>query len=303
MTVPSANAPRLRCRLRTIVRRRNTTKRMLRRRAVRRSFLPIAAVLVLVPALAGLGAGAGILLAPDAEAEATVFVTPLPGNAFSGLVRDPSEDLTTEAQLARSDAVLERVAAVEELELTVDQLRRRTRVSVVSSSQVFVLSFAAGSAAHADAVVRAIADSFLEVRTERAERAVSAQRAALTPRVQSAQNRLSDAINGERDRDEIRVLSRRLAVLRGQLRDLAGAGKDSGSVVRVVARPGSGVALATALGIFGAVGGATVGLLVWRLQQRGRGIPARQPSLILPARGRRAADTSVACGAVPVSDT
>lgn len=258
---------------------------MLRRRADRRSSRCFAATFALVLALAGLviGAGAGFLLAEDAEAEATVFVTPVPGNAFSGLVRDPSEDLRTEAQLARSDAVLERVAAVEELELTVDQLRRRTRVSVVSNSEVLVLSFAAGTAARADAVVRAIADSFLEVRTERAERAVSAQRAALTPRVQSAQNRLSDAINSGRDPDEVRVLSRRLAVLRGQLRDLAGAGNDSGSVVRVAAHAGSGFAPATALGIFGAVGGATMGLLVWR-RQRGRSNAYRPSPLSLGTR-------------------
>lgn len=222
----------------------------------------------------GCGLGAGVLVVDDAVAEAAVRITPALGNAFSERTPNPLEDLATEAQVARSDAVLDDVVASPDAGYTVDQLRRRSRARVTPNTEVIVVSVSASSTARAEALAASLAESFISARTERAEIAASGQRAVLVPRVQAAQAELSAAVAVNGDTAEVRVLSRRLAVLRQELRNLVEVGADTGALVRVTTSPGSNQALvtATSAGVGGVVG-LGIGVLFARARRGRTGAP------------------------------
>lgn len=201
-------------------------------------------------------------------ATASVVINPIPGNTFWDDSVDDTITLQTEAQQARSDAVLTAVVDGSDLVNDIDVLRRRTSVSTVTNSEVIRLSYRGGSAKDAVAVADALAHAALDRRRALADTAMETQIATVKDAIGDVTNELQHAT----DRAAERVLTQRRVVLRTQLRGLQEKSLVPGDVLGVTAQSASRRTTRIGLAGIGAVAGALVGLWV------GRRVVRRKPS-------------------------
>lgn len=192
-------------------------------------------VATLVLALAGVGLGAGLAarIAVPAVAQTTVLLYPLPGTAFASRSADNTVDLRTEAQLALSDAVLQRVAA-RRPGGDVAALRASLRVAVLPRSEVIVVSARAGSGAQAAEIAQQVAKATLEIRHERAAAAYRRRAATLETQIKAAEAGLAAAtkraVPAGGESEEVKLLSQRLVSLRDEQRAGAAEPADPGAL-------------------------------------------------------------------------
>jgi len=234
-------------------------------------------------ALVGAGAGAALApeLAPGADAEASVLVTPLPGAAFADRNGNALVDLGTEAQLALSDAVLERVAAPRGQDPVA--LRQRLSVRLVPNAEVVVVHARDGAGERAASLVERVAQATLDERKQRAADTLATRSDLLGARISRTELDVERAARAE-DLDATEVLSGRLVKLREDLKTLASGAQAPGSVLgtaRVV--PAAATAVKIGLPVLGLLAGAASGWLLslW-LRARRRRRPA-DPLPVVPA--------------------
>jgi succinoglycan biosynthesis transport protein ExoP len=123
-----------------------------------------------------LGALAGYLYAANSPttftSTARVLVNPVVGNPFvpseSSVRQDEPASLETEAQVARSNEVLD-VVAGEIPTVSLATLERQVQVSVPPNTQVLEISFTAGDAEVAQLVANTVAETYLANRSRRFE--------------------------------------------------------------------------------------------------------------------------------------
>jgi hypothetical protein len=228
----------------------------------------IVASIALLGAVVGAAAGwwIGGTRSTGYASTATVRVRPLAGNAFSEDSTDTLVSLQTEAQLARSDEVLQAVAASAVGPTDVNILRRRIGASVSEGSEVIVMSYRSDSAAVSEQVVDTLANSVLDLREHRATTAQQAQVAL----VKASRDAVKAEIAGTQDPGLQRVLNQRLVVLDNQLTDIKRSSLDPGEVIGVRTVRASKKAFRLGLVVAGAAVGALVGFVVARRVGRPR---------------------------------
>ncbi len=118
--------------------------------------------------------GAAFVVGSSRSSAATVFISPLEANPFSPDPRGQTlTNLETEAQVAQSDAVLERASQAIGGSPSAGQLGRGLVVSIPADSQVLELDLTTSGATNAKLAVDAVAQAYLDVREERATLAIS----------------------------------------------------------------------------------------------------------------------------------
>lgn len=231
-----------------------------------------------------LGAATGLALPDDAIGQAYLLVPPAPGNAYDKRTGNAYEDLATEAQLLRSDRVVDSVVSAGPDDLSAEQVRRRTRVSVVPGAEVVLITYRAGDPASAADIAGALADAMVAERTRRVEAAAATDEDLVSPRVAAARTQFARAVQTG-DSERTVLLGRRLALLRAETAGAqasSGVGDQAGSILRVSVTRSAAVVPVVA----GALGGGVLGLLavaaalVLRRHRRGRrdGLPLAAPS-------------------------
>lgn len=154
---------------------------------------PVRLVLTIVLVGGGVGLAAWFQERPATwSSTSTVLLRPTPGNAWSPEMLVSSQQstiaLATEASLVNSPPVIDAVNG--KLDAELEAGTPRISASVAQNTQVLSVSFQAPSAAEAREGANAVADSFLEYRTEQSqavqERRLKSQRAQL----REAQSRL-----------------------------------------------------------------------------------------------------------------
>lgn len=237
-----------------------------RSRHRRRRWQPVALLAVGAVLGAAVGWWASTTISVGYVATASMVLSPVPGNAFSRAGAATLENLGTEAQVARSDAVLLRVlgpaATPAELALT----RSRLTTSVVEGGEVIALHYRAGRADRASETTQALATATLRERSERAAAAKAAHVATIRALIKRTATDLNQADNA-RSR---RILSERLAGLRSQLEQTRELPVDPGTVIGGSTADDSRLMLRMALIAVAAAGGAAAALLAWLALRRRR---------------------------------
>lgn len=200
--------------------------RELHRRLLRQLIWSVA--LALVGLAAGLAAGHPFASRPVGQA--TVLVSPLPGNAFS--VRSTNElvDLRTEAQLAFSDDVLSEVRSQSGRRLDEVALRRRLSVRAANEAEVIVISYRGESSVEATKMARQVANKFLEVRTANAADAAVKRTDVVQTALVKTQRDFDTASAGT-DPAALTVLGQRINALQRDLRAVGGVPPSPGTVL------------------------------------------------------------------------
>jgi hypothetical protein len=204
-----------------------------RLRSARRRPVWRVAECVLAFNLVGVVCGAALAsqLATGVVAQATVLVEPRVGNAFSTQEGSTFVALETEAEVARSDEVLRRVAAHSSPRIGVDELRRRVRARPVSNAEVLVISVRGRTGEQAIQLVRAVGKTTLDVRRERMEAAYAEQATTLQTYATEAERDLARAAGPDGDPSQVATLSRRGTWLRSNLRAVSGSAPSMGAVI------------------------------------------------------------------------
>lgn len=223
-----------------------------------------------------LGAAAATRVAVRPLSKVSILINPLPGNALSWASTNTLEDLETESHLARSDVVLARVMP-DAGEADIRAARARLDAHVVANTQVIVLTYRGRDQSEATSFTRRIAQAVIEERRERA-RAVYADRTAiLESLIQDAEDDFVRKSSSSGDTALVSVLSRRLAALRGDLREVRASVPDAGFILAASAVTGhSGRRLQYVIASFGGVLGACTGFVIGR---RGRRWPGRRSAV------------------------
>lgn len=230
-----------------------------RKRGRRRA---VFASIVLVGALVGVAGGwwIGGQRSSGFVSTATLRIKPLVGNAFSEDSSDALVSLETEAELVRSDRVLQTLANSDEGPADLNSLRRRTSASVVEGSEVILVAYRDDDTAVSERLVGVLANSVLEVREQQASDALEAQISLVSASRDDVQREIAEA---QRPTVE-RVLNQRLAVLDDQLAALNGESLSPGEVIGVRTVRASRRALRGGMVLAGAAVGVVVALLVAR---------------------------------------
>lgn len=226
------------------------------------------ATLTLVGALAGATAGwwVGTTRSAGFVSTASVVILPLVGNSFSVNSTDSLVSLHTEAQLVRSDRVLESVAASGAGPTDVDILRGKVAVSVAESSEIVLISVRAESADVSEELATTLAASTLDRRLDRAASTRDEQLAVVRSSIERAEAEVAKAT----DPAIQRVLSQHLVVLRGQRATLQGATLDPGDLIGVRTVRASRRTMKISLVLGGAAFGAAAAFVVARWSSRAR---------------------------------
>lgn len=241
------------------------------------------ALLIWMLAGAFIFGAAAFLVGSSRSSAATVFISPLEANPFSPDPRGQTlTNLETEAQVAQSDAVLERASQAIGGSPSASQLGRGLVVSIPAGSQVLELALTTNGATNAKQAVDAVAQAYLDVREERAELAISERQAEIAESQKTAERQLKQAaatISGSAAGSATRTLAEeRLALASGELAEL---GRESATLAATSTYPGeilspgeeSGLGLPFIALILGAVLGLLAGLATyaWRGRQRAVG--------------------------------
>lgn len=224
--------------------------------------------------------GAAFVVGSSRSSAATVFISPLEANPFSPDPRGQTlTNLETEAQVAQSDAVLERASQAIGGSPSAGQLGRGLVVSIPADSQVLELDLTTSGATNAKLAVDAVAQAYLDVREERATLAISERQAEIAESQKVAQKQLRQAavaISGSAAGSAARTLAEeRLALASSELAEL---GRESATLAATSTYPGeilspgeeSGFGLPLVALLLGAVLGFLAGLatFAWRGRQR-----------------------------------
>lgn len=252
-----------------------------RARAVRRRVAghvarptPGLGLLVLAALLGGLlGYAATGLLPTGSRATTSVLIHPLEGNPYSpGTQGSDLVNLETEAQVARSDAVVAAVADQLGGQLDRTDLIGHLDVAAGANTQVLEMTYRDPDPATARAVAELFAASYLEHRSTQRDAFLTGRQAALDTRIADLTRQL--AVRRERGVSnadpEVKALGGQLLNLRLQSATIAAADVSPGQVIVAaqVAREGiripgwSGAAAGAVLGL------AAAGALLRRRQRR-----------------------------------
>lgn len=221
-------------------------------------------IVLLAVAGAVLGLAIGTRLDSQATAEASVLLTPMPGNAYTDVSGNLLTDMETESHLPQSDAVLRRVAADGEPAPSADIMRRRLTAAIVPNASIILIRYKAETAAQARAMVARIAEATLVERVERAKAATAARVEVLEAQKQQ-EARQSDLLSPT-SRETSKVLARRAAELNSQLNILQQAAEQKpGRVIKTVNQPDRLVPKLRIVALLGCIGlGVLVGSWVGR---------------------------------------
>lgn len=227
---------------------------------------PIVVITLIAACLGGaLGVWLGGMRSSGFIGTASLVINPIPGNTFWDDSVDDTITLQTEAQQARSDAVLAAVVEKSSEINDINVLRRRTSVSTVTNAEVIRLSYRGRSVKDASAVADALAHAALEQRRERASEALEKQVSTVKDTIRL----VTDELRNAKDKASERVLTQRRVLLRGQLRGLEAKSLVPGAVLGVTTQSASRRTTRIGLAGAGAVLGAFIGLwLVRRVDRR-----------------------------------
>jgi hypothetical protein len=191
---------------------------------------------VLAVAGASLGLAIGTRLDSQATAEASVLLTPMPGNAYGDRSGNLLTDMETESHLPQSDAVLRRVEADGEPAPSVDVMRRRLSAAIVPNASIILIRYRAETPEQARDMVARIAQASLAERVARAQVATAARVEVIA--AQEEQRRQQNSIVSPASRETSRVLARRAAEQTAQLVAVQQAAEEPpGRVIKTVNRP------------------------------------------------------------------
>lgn len=250
------------------LRRRQTATRPLDARPPRRRLRPpsrrrvLAGGLVVTTVVTTVIAAAAVVVVPQQwTALAIVYVPPLVGNAYAsrGSVIAVGADLGTEAELVRSDRVLDAVSAAPGVDATADQLRGRIRTTPSNRGETVEISVNGGTSAGTEQIARLVAQESVLVRQERALRWTTEQRTELGAALSTAESALESALETEGQEGLVNGYNRRLTLLRADARGLDGSSTEQGAVLSTRASP-SRQSTVLLLGVV--AGGFVLGLLV-----------------------------------------
>lgn len=232
--------------------------------------------------------GAAFVVGSSRSSAATVFISPLEANPFSPDPRGQAlTNLETEAQVAQSDAVLERASQAVGGSPSAGQLGRGLVVSIPAGSQVLELDLTTSGATNAKQAVDAVAQAYLDVREERATLAISERQAEIAESQKAAEKQLRQAavaISGSAAGSATRTLAEeRLALASGELAEL---GRESAALAATSIYPGeilspgeeSGLGLPLFALLLGAVLGLVAGLATYTWRGRRRGVGSDRAS-------------------------
>ena len=207
------------------------------------------------------GAAAYIVLPQRHTALALVYVPPLAGNAYSsrGSANAVRADLGTEAELARSDRVLDAVAAAPGIDATADALRPRIRTTPSDRGETIEITVSGSSAEGVEQVAALVAQESVLARQERSLRWTTAQKTVVGAAVSTAEANLDVALGPTGDETLVNAYNRRLTLLRADVRGLDGDLTEQGAVLSTRSSPSEDDRLLL-MGV--AAGGLALGLLV-----------------------------------------
>lgn len=231
----------------------------------------IRAAVVIALALVGavIGWTVGGSLSVSYVSTTSMVINPLPGNPlFDDSVAD-LETLQTEAQRARSDAVLS--AVVDQLGGTVGRsvLQRRVTVAVAPGSEVLEVSYRGGTADASATTAEALAVATLRDREQRASNFLAAQINEVGEAIRSTRK----ALRNTSDQADEQRLARRLVLLNSQVRDLKDQSLNPGAVIGVTTTQVSSKTVKAVFASAGLVAGVLLGLrlLLW-VSRRSRSV-------------------------------
>jgi polysaccharide biosynthesis transport protein len=234
------------------------------RGALRRYALAILACVV-IGALIGYALGA---LAPTRwSATTSVLIKPLQGNPYNPTVQGTSlTNLETEAQLAESEVISERVVKDLGLSMSARDLAGRTSVSIGSNTQILLVTYRAPHEKGASSISRTIADEFLKYRSDRRDETVTSQQDEIAKRIDDVNQRLNkERSSANLSYQKLRALGGQLLNLRVQAANLAEATGSPGEVIANPSPQRDGLLLPPwMLAIVGALVGLVIGL-AWSL--------------------------------------
>ncbi|UAL30591.1 hypothetical protein K8W59_03455 [Nocardioides rotundus] len=211
----------------------------------RRTSVALIAILVLAAIGAAVGYTLALTLGQTRTATASVLVAPLIGNPYQPEGEgDNLLNVQSEAEVVRSDAVLEGAAARSGLQ--VPDLRDMLTTTVTDNSQIVTISVAAETGDTATQVTRDVAESFLDFRTERAEQTLTDRSSQLDQQLSDISDRraelvqevaASSGIRASLLREEIYSLNTQASALQGELAAMEATPRDPGQVVTVDLAP------------------------------------------------------------------
>lgn len=245
--------------------------------------------LALVLLLLALGATGGWWYAASAPATwsstARVLVNPASGNPFapspSAVRQDEPTSLETEAVVARSAEVLDRVAA-QVPDLTTNQIARGLQITVPPNTQVLEITFTASSASLAQRVANEVATIYLENRDRRSD-AVTAGRVKQVEdqtvsvladlRAATAAAQQGTPADREFQAQLATALRNQLVNLRAQRTALETSDSPADAVISPASTPQRPTDLVAAVApVGGALGGLLLALLLAVALERARGV-------------------------------
>ncbi len=207
------------------------------------------------------GAAAYVVVPQRYSALALVYVPPLAGNAYSsrGSANAVRADLGTEAELARSDRVLDAVAAAPGIDATADALRPRIRTTPSTRGETIEITVTGSSAEGVEQVAALVAQESVLARQERSLRWTTSQKTVVGAAVSTAEANLGVALGPTGDETLVNAYNRRLTLLRADVRGLTGDLSEQGAVLSTRSSPSEDDRL---LLLGAAAGGLVLGLLV-----------------------------------------
>lgn len=239
-----------------------------------RAFMTRPAIVATVLAALLGGAGgyfAATTMPTEHTATSTILLNPLEGNAFrpSGSGEDLI-NLTTEAEVMRSDAVVGAVAASLPWVADPTEMLGALTVSVVTNTQILRVAFTDEDPDHAVAAAQSFAQTFLEFRQIRAQASIDEQRTLLGDQITARQEELTslagqlaaadpDSSDATLLNARIQTLTSQLTQLNAQVADLAATTLDPGQVVVLATLEPQGLlSLAALLPLVGAAAAAAL---------------------------------------------
>lgn len=203
-------------------------------------------------------------------ATVSIVLNPVPGNPYSSVDQGTLVNLGTEAQVARSDAVVNSVAGRSSAPADPEIIRRRLTVAVQSGG-VITVSFKATTRLQAQRVALALSQATLNQRATQGRDWFGRQVRSLRSRIRAAQVSLAQA----QDPQVSRLIAQRIIGYRAELDNVLATPLTPGDVVSTAAYHPSTLPLrAAAAAVGGLLGlGVVAGASALRRRRRRVGSP------------------------------